>query len=125
MRTIAIFGVLAVALGAFGAHGLQKLVSPDELITFQTGVRYHFYHTLAMGFAFALRGRAGLRDHRLRQACWAWSIGIVLFSGSLYLLTLRNQLDVPVGLLGPITPIGGLFFIIGWLLLLLAPTRKA
>ena len=125
MRIIAILGALAVAIGAFGAHGLKELVGPEELATFNTGVRYHFYHALAMGLAFALASRADMRADRLRQARWAWGIGIGLFSGSLYLLTLEAQLGIPAAVLGPITPIGGLFFIIGWVLLFLAPKSKA
>lgn len=121
MKVIATLGALAVAIGAFGAHGLKELVGPEELATFNTGVRYHFYHTLAMSLAFALATRADMRENRLRQARWAWGIGIGLFSGSLYLLTLEAHIGIPSAVLGPITPIGGLFFIVGWVLLFLAP----
>lgn len=125
MRIIAILGALAVAIGAFGAHGLKELVGPEQLATFNTGVRYHFYHTLAMGLAFALANRADMRANRLLQARWAWGVGIGLFSGSLYLLTLEAQIGIPAAILGPITPIGGLFFIVGWVLLFLAPKQAA
>ncbi|MEM6772631.1 MAG: DUF423 domain-containing protein [Bacteroidota bacterium] len=124
MRTIALFGALAVALGAFGAHGLKELVGPEQLATFNTGVRYHFYHTLAMAIAFGLAQRTDLRANRLLQARWAWGIGILLFSGSLYLLTLEAQIGIPAKILGPITPIGGVFFIVGWVLLFLSPKTK-
>lgn len=124
LRLTALLGALAVAIGAFGAHGLKELVGPEELATFNTGVRYHFYHVFAMGLAAVLMAQPNLNPKRLTQASWAWFIGILLFSGSLYLLTLKEQIGIPSSILGPITPIGGLFFIGGWVLLFLAPRRK-
>lgn len=122
LRLAALLGALAVVIGAFGAHGLKALVGPEELVTFNTGVRYHFYHVLAMGLAVVLSGRNGIREKWLTRAVIAWAIGILLFSGSLYLLTLSEQTGIPMALLGPITPIGGLFFIAGWVCLFLAPS---
>jgi uncharacterized membrane protein YgdD (TMEM256/DUF423 family) len=124
LRLTALLGALAVAIGAFGAHGLKELVGPEELATFNTGVRYHFYHVFAMGLAAVLMAQPNLNQKRLTQASWAWVTGILLFSGSLYLLTLEQQIGIPSSILGPITPIGGLFFIGGWVLLFLAPRGK-
>ncbi|SHL20163.1 Uncharacterized membrane protein YgdD, TMEM256/DUF423 family [Chitinophaga jiangningensis] len=115
----AALGALAVVLGAFGAHKLKELVPPETVGTFQTGVTYQFYHVfalLATGILFAQAPGA--------QMLWAgrcFIIGIFLFSGSLYLLTMMKATET-VGLskLGIITPIGGVFFIVGWVLLLLS-----
>lgn len=125
LRLTALLGALAVAIGAFGAHGLKNLVDTDQLVTFNTGVRYHFYHVFALGIAAALWNRPELNNTWLRRSAWAWGIGILLFSGSLYLLTLQEYAGIPAAVLGPITPIGGLFFIVGWVCFLLAPKREA
>jgi uncharacterized membrane protein YgdD (TMEM256/DUF423 family) len=124
LRLTAILGALAVAIGAFGAHGLKAMVSPEYLETFKTGVAYQFYHVLAMGLAVALWSVPGIRQKQLRRAGWCWATGILLFSGSLYLLSLREVISVPTAVLGPITPLGGLFFIAGWVLLFFAPGRN-
>ena len=118
LRTAAILGLLAVTLGAFGAHGLKKIVPPEAINTFETGVRYQFYHTLALLAIAMLFEKFPLRSIRYAGICFI--TGIVLFSGSLYALTLLQATNT-VGLsgLGAITPIGGLFFIAGWLCLFL------
>lgn len=108
--TGAIFSAVGVALGAFGAHGLKARVSTDLLAVFETGVRYHMYHAfalLAVGWA-ASRNPASV----LQVAGFLFSVGIVLFSGSLYLMTLTGA-----RWLGAITPFGGLAFLVGWALL--------
>ena len=110
--TFLLSGALAaftgVALGAFGAHGLRTRLSPEMLAVFETGVRYQMYHALALLLTAAAIGRMG--DARLLAiAGWCFVAGIVLFSGSLYALTLSG-----VSMLGAITPIGGLAFLIGW-----------
>lgn len=110
--TFLLIGALAafagVALGAFGAHGLRTRLSPEMLAVFETGVRYQMYHALALLLTAAAMGRMG--DARLLViAGWLFVAGIVLFSGSLYALTLSG-----VSMLGAITPIGGLAFLIGW-----------
>lgn len=110
-------GGLAVALGAFGAHGLRSMVSPDLLDVFETGVRYHVYHALAL-LALAAYSRGGPPDARLLNAGRLFLLGILLFSGSLYLLVLAN-----IRWLGAVTPIGGLALIAGWLLTALAAWR--
>lgn len=104
----ALAGFIGVALGAFGAHGLRTRVSPEMLAVFETGVRYQMYHALALLLTAATIGRLG--DARLLViAGWFFVAGIVLFCGSLYALTLSG-----VSMLGAITPIGGLAFLIGW-----------
>lgn len=107
---------LGVALGAFGAHGLADRVVPERIGTFETGVRYHVYHALALlGIGLlALHRPAGA----LRAAGWLFVAGVALFSGSLYLLVLT---DTP--LLGAVTPFGGVAFIAGWGLLAWASWR--
>jgi uncharacterized membrane protein YgdD (TMEM256/DUF423 family) len=107
----AVNGALAVAAGAFGAHGLKTLLSPDMLGVFETGARYQMYHALAMGLA----AQAGAR--------WSPALfqgGIVLFSGSLYALALSG-----ITWLGAITPVGGVLFLAGWICLALSAFRKA
>ena len=110
----ALLGGLAVALGAFGAHALKARLSPEKLVTFETGVRYHFYHAFALlaaglvQFLFPPAGTAAL-------AGWLFLAGIALFSGSLYWLSLGGP-----RWLGPITPLGGLALIGGWIALAMA-----
>ena len=114
--TSSILAALAVALGAFGAHGLKKIVSPEMVTTFETGVRYQFYHCFALFIVGILFQH--FNERWLNYAGYSFLIGIVLFSGSLYLLTLLKATST-VGLkgIGILTPIGGLFFIAGWLFL--------
>jgi uncharacterized membrane protein YgdD (TMEM256/DUF423 family) len=103
-------GALGVALGAFGAHGLRSRVTPEMLGVFETGVRYHMYHALALLLVAAVAGQTG---GRLPFAAgWSFLAGIVLFSGSLYVLAVTG-----IAAFGAVTPIGGLAFLIGWLCL--------
>ena len=112
------FSLLAVVLGAFGAHALKALVSQDKLQIFETGVRYQFMHAFAL-IALSIYGSQN-EDKSGEQKAIGWSahfflIGIFLFSGSLYLLTLLSITSYPMArILGPITPLGGLCFILGW-----------
>jgi uncharacterized membrane protein YgdD (TMEM256/DUF423 family) len=104
---------LAVAIGAFGAHGLRQRLSPDLLAVFEVGVRYHVYHALAL---FVVAWISIRNPGTLTQASgWAFVAGIVLFSGSLYLLALTGMRG-----LGAITPFGGVAFLAGWVLLFVA-----
>jgi len=120
----AVSGLLSVALGAFGAHGLKKLVSSDMLAAYQTGVQYQFIHTLVLlGLSILLLTLPGSPRFiwPLKVSANLMLAGILLFSGSLYTMTFMS---VAGGLhptwLGPITPIGGLAFILGWVFLAVA-----
>jgi uncharacterized membrane protein YgdD (TMEM256/DUF423 family) len=111
-----IMGALAVLCGAFAAHGLATRLDENARSVFETGARYHMYHALAIGLAaFAMRGPA---EGRARAAAILFLIGILLFSGSLYLLALTGNT-----VLGFVTPFGGLAFIAGWILLALAALK--
>ncbi len=112
-----LLGALAVALGAFGAHALSGRLSGDLLNTYEIGVRYHFYHALALIAVVVAAGRwpnSGLPV----IAGWLFVAGIVLFSGSLYVLALSG-----IRWLGAVTPLGGVAFIAGWLCLAVAAWR--
>jgi uncharacterized membrane protein YgdD (TMEM256/DUF423 family) len=117
----ALLGALAVALGAFGAHGLRARVTPELLEVYETAVRYHFYHALALVFAglWAERVGATIVPPGLIPAAICFVIGIAVFSGSLYLLVLTGM-----RWLGAITPLGGLALIAGWLLLVRAAVSR-
>jgi len=119
--TASLFGILAVILGAFGAHGLKSLISASDLENWKTAVSYHFYHTLALLF---LSTMVRYRDRFIEFAYYAFTAGIFLFSGSLYLLSTRAVTGLEAGILGPIPPIGGLMFILGWVFLLLAAIKN-
>jgi uncharacterized membrane protein YgdD (TMEM256/DUF423 family) len=113
-----VMGGLGVTAGAFGAHGLKghPSFSPDDLATFEIAVRYQMYHALAL----ALVGLLGMRENSrlLNAAGWCFLVGIVVFSGLLYVLVLTG-----VKLLGAIVPIGGVAMIVGWLALAVAAWR--
>ena len=109
--------LLAVALGAFGAHALKARIAPELMTVYKTGVEYHFYHALGL----ILVGLAAFHlpeSAYLRGAGWAMLAGIALFSGSLYLLALTG-----LGWLGAITPVGGAAFITAWALFTLAAIK--
>lgn len=119
-----IFGLLGVILGAMGAHALQPPVLSEKLHdAYETAVRYQFYHSFALLFSsllyFVFPGKW------IKRATWAFIAGILLFSGSIYLLVyLEGSLNVNPGMLGILTPIGGLCFIAGWLFLLLGINNR-
>ncbi len=106
-------GALGVALGAFGAHGLRGRVSAEQLASWTTATQYHLLHGVAL---LALGLWASYTARSVTVPATLWSLGIVLFSGSIYLLILTEQ-----RWLGPVTPIGGLCLLAGWLALLLLP----
>ncbi len=120
--TAAVNGFIAVAAGAFAAHALNKRMSPDGLRIFETAVRYQMYHALALlAVAWvAARGPGGPANAvaAANVAGWAFAVGIVLFSGSLYALCLTG-----ISKLGAITPIGGVAFLVGWVALGVAAFR--
>ena len=119
LATGAAFGCLAVIFGAFGAHGLKDKLEPKLLASFETGVKYQFYHALLLLLI-------GLLMHHIRHAALGTSavcviVGTLLFSGSIYLLATRTLL--PFGamrFLGPVTPLGGVLLVAGWFLLAFA-----
>lgn len=116
--------MLAVLFGAFGAHALKARLDPSQLASWRTGVEYHFYHALGLLLV------ASLRDHVGRRAArWVATLllaGMVLFSGSLYLLSTKDLLGIgnASALLGPVTPMGGLCFIAGWAVLFISGLWK-
>ena len=118
----AIFALLAVILGAFAAHFLSAHLEPSKVSSFDTGVRYQFYHALAL-FVVALWQKHSTSS-LLRWAGWLFVAGILCFSGSIYLLATRAVSGLDVAWLGPVTPIGGLLFILGWALLVWAGLRS-
>lgn len=112
----ALLGALAVAIGAFGAHGLKPYLNEYQTAIFEKGVYYQFFHTLALlGVGILLRGNPESR--LLRISGWLFVAGILGFSGSLYLLACRDLMALPTAIIGPITPLGGLCFLVGWLCL--------
>lgn len=125
---IGIFGAIAVALGALGAHFLKGklstgLITPEQLNGFDTAVKYQMYHVLAMLALFLFSKH---NSHKyIIWAYYSFIIGIIFFSGSLYFLCTRNLLGAEwLKALGPITPIGGLFFIAGWIFITLVGIKK-
>ena len=114
----AVNAFIAVAAGAFAAHALKARLAPEMLVTFETGARYHMYHSLAL-FAVAwlvTRGGAGVKLAGFGG--WAFLLGIVLFSGSLYAYSMTGVRSLAI-----ITPLGGLAFLVGWVLVAIAASR--
>ncbi len=111
----AIFGLLAIIFGAFGAHLLKKKLTQEQLQSFETGVKYQMYHAIilvVLGFNF--KDNSSLNT----SIFYAFIIGIILFSFSIYGLVISSSKNKKIKILGPITPLGGLFLVLGWLLLL-------
>ena len=112
-------GSISILLGAIGAHWLKDKLNYWELHSFETGVKYQMYHTLALLIVVLLLDR--FPSKVIEWSGYSFVIGIIVFSGSLYLLSLKSLLNMEkLSMLGPLTPIGGLTFIIGWLLLVIA-----
>lgn len=109
-----LFGLLAIILGAFGAHGLEKLVDADAIDTFETGVRYQMYHGLFFLFLGIWDGLENSMKKRIYVMILA---GVILFSFSIYLLALNSLTAFDFKIIGFLTPIGGVFLILGWFLL--------
>lgn len=114
----AISGLLAVALGAFGAHALKDRLASDLLSVYHTGVQYHFYHTLALLLVGALLLHAP-QASLLHWSGWWFVAGMVIFSGSLYVLAITGT-----RWLGAVTPLGGLALLAGWISLAMAVYRQ-
>src|SRR5687768_12107061 len=112
-----VLGFTAVAAGAFGAHALRERLTPDLLAVFETAARYHMYHALAI---LAAAWAAAQWPGALTSAAgWLFTVGVLVFSGSLYILALTG-----VRWLGAITPIGGVALLVGWICLILAAWRS-
>ena len=120
--TASFLGLTAVILGAFGAHGLEGKISDYHLGTWKTANQYHFYHTLALLF---LSTFSRAKNASIRVSFFAFVVGILLFSGSLYLLSVRSLIGLDeFRMLGPVTPLGGLCFLVGWVGLFVAAVRN-
>ncbi len=119
----AVLAGLAVAFGAFGAHGLEKMVTPERLITWEKGVRYQMYHALALFIVSWALVQYPEQAKTLINAAWAFVIGIVFFSGSLYFLVLTGTLKLGPINLALITPLGGVAFVLGWFWLVMAARK--
>lgn len=124
LQTAMLMGAISVAIGAFGAHGLKKVADDYALGIFETAVRYQFFHVFALmaaGMLFKF-----FPNKYIKGAGYLFMIGMLLFSGSLYLLCMVHIKDLAgFEWLGPVTPLGGLAFIAGWLLLLAGISKKA
>ncbi|MCA0332552.1 MAG: DUF423 domain-containing protein [Bacteroidetes bacterium] len=120
--TASILGITAVILGAFGAHGLKPVISAESLEAYRTGVSYQFYHTLAIlacGILYHIS-----QNKAFLLASKFFLVGIILFSGSIYFLSTRQYTGIEgLGFLGPITPLGGLTFIAGWVIILISSLK--
>jgi uncharacterized membrane protein YgdD (TMEM256/DUF423 family) len=110
-----ILGVTAIVLGAFGAHALKKSLTLEELATFETGVKYQMYHAL---FLLFLGMTALVTDQNKKHIFQLVTVGVIFFSGSIYILATKTITGVDFRPLGIITPIGGTLLILGWALLL-------
>lgn len=123
LKTATLLGALSVILGAFAAHKLKELFTPDNLSVFETAVRYQFYHVfalLAVGILYA-----NFSSAKMRWAGYLFILGIILFSGSLYLLCyIKYSGAAGLNWIGAITPVGGAAFIAGWLMLFVAVSKK-
>lgn len=119
--TAAFFGAVAVLLGAFGAHGLKSLINGPSLEIWQKGVDYQFYHTFALLY---LSTFARYRNKLINLAYFCFTFGVILFSGSLYLLATREVTKLGfTEFIGPLTPIGGLLLVLGWIMLFFAAIK--
>ena len=108
-----ILGMIAVLGGAFGAHALKEILTPEHLTSFQTGVRYQMIHAVVLLFLFLLTLKFDNKHFITAAHLIFW--GVILFSGSIYILTLKNIIGLEaLKFVGPITPIGGLLIISGW-----------
>ncbi len=117
----AVLAALSVALGAFGAHGLKELLAETGRSgTFETAARYHFYHALAIIIVGILLNT--YKNGFLKYAAWFFLLGIILFSGSLYAISINS--NEPTWMMGVLAPVGGLSFITGWILLAFAVSKR-
>nr|WP_298996883.1 DUF423 domain-containing protein [uncultured Allomuricauda sp.] len=116
-----ILGLIGILLGAFGAHGLERITDYEGLDSFETGVRYQMYHAfffLFLGIWDGLSGKSAVILYRLTLT------GVILFSGSIYVLVIGKALSFDLKYLGPVTPVGGVLLITSWILLLYCILNK-
>jgi uncharacterized membrane protein YgdD (TMEM256/DUF423 family) len=120
-----LLAALGVILGAFGAHALKAKLSMEYLQIFETGVRYQMYHAFGLILLFAVAGK--IQSPLLNYAGMLFIAGIILFSGSVYLLACRDLLGIEnwKGIIGPVTPLGGMCFVAGWVCFLIAAWKSA
>lgn len=116
-----LFGMIAIILGAFGAHALKKVLLPEQLVTFETGVRYQMYHALFLIFIALL---TDLHEKSKKTIYYLVVFGILLFSGSIYLLATNNLTSFDFKVIGFVTPIGGLLLMVAWGILFLNFVKK-
>lgn len=121
ISTGALFGMIAIILGAFGAHALKKVLLPEQLITFETGVRYQMYHAL---FLLFIGMSTDLSAKTKNIINYLVVFGIILFSGSIYLLATNTLTSFDFKVIGFVTPIGGLLLVVAWSVLLLHYLKK-
>ncbi|MGO4773439.1 DUF423 domain-containing protein [Flavobacterium sp. W22_SRS_FK3] len=119
--TAAVFGMLAIILGAFGAHALKAILTPEQLTSFETGVRYQMYHAFFLFFV-ASRNELPLKVQKVIYNLVL--AGVLFFSGSIYLLTTKNVTSIDFKIIGFVTPIGGLLLIFAWLVVLVTFFKK-
>lgn len=121
ISTAALFGIIAIILGAFGAHALKKILSVDQLSTFETGVRYQMYHALFLLFIGTTK-EITVKTKKLVYNLVV--LGVFLFSGSLYLLATNNPSFFDFRVIGFVTPIGGALLILAWVILFVKILNK-
>ena len=115
-------GCMAVMGGAFGAHALKDFLSSEQLMSFETGIRYQLIHAVVLLFLFLAMSRFESKQLRTSASCIFW--GIILFSGSIYLLTLKNMFGIEfLRFAGPITPIGGVLILLGWIFIVVGGVK--
>lgn len=119
--TALIFGIVSIVLGAFGSHALKKVLTLDQLTSFETGVRYQMYHAF---FLLFLGMTDMFSDRRKKMIYILTLIGIIFFSGSIYLLSTKDVISIDITSAAFITPIGGLLLILAWVILLIEVVRK-
>lgn len=111
--TASVIGLISIILGAFGAHAFKEVLTAEQLVSFETGVRYQMYHAL---FLLFIATTSLLSDRQKKTIFTVTLIGLLFFSGSIYLLATQSLSGIDFKFLGPVTPIGGLFLISAWLL---------
>ena len=122
ISTAALLGMIAIILGAFGAHALKKVLSIEQLATFETGVRYQMYHALFLLFIGLIPNLTSKAKNTIYNLVLS---GVILFSGSIYLLATNGLTPIDFKFIGPVTPIGGLLLISAWTVLMYNITKKS